>query len=275
MAHKKNSVKLVRTPLCIIKPVQTNLINSKMNRIVHHLSDKLAEPSSAIDQLKSYLKTSDLREGDRLPPERELAVILSVTRGALRQALAVLEASGEVWRRVGKGTFIGSNASRPEDDLMRQLARTSNPVEVIEARLVLEPKLAAFAALRGTDQNFAEISRLLEECKAAQHDAQAQKLGDEFHYAIARAANNSLLFALFETLFQVRAKTSWGRLRPALATKKGMIKVWRDHEQILDAIKMRDPREAAHLMHIHIENIQKSIALGYEPSQGKAKYQGC
>jgi len=242
-----------------------------MNRLVHRVNDG-GSALSATERLRQYLRDSGLQEGERLPAERELATRLSLTRGALRQALSILEASGEVWRRVGKGTFVGKETAHPEESLIRQLARVSNPVEVIEARLVLEPKLAAFAALRGSEKQFMEISKQLEASRSAQVDSQAQKSGDEFHYAIARAANNSLLFALFETLFQVRAETSWGRLQSVVATRKKMTKVWHEHGQILEAIQARDSREAARLMHVHIENIQKSIALGYETFQGHAEF---
>ncbi|MES2536863.1 MAG: FCD domain-containing protein [Pseudomonadota bacterium] len=244
-----------------------------MSRLIHHLTDSAVESSSAIIQIKNYLKSSGLIEGDRLPAERDLAVKLSLTRGALRQALAVLESSGYVWRRVGKGTFIAKVNTASDDDQARQLARVSNPIEVIEARLVLEPKLAAFAAIRGSEQDFAQIGKLLDESKASCLGPESQKKGDEFHYAVARAANNSLLFALFETLFRVRSVTSWGRLRPALATKKELLKVWDEHTQIFEAIKMRDHREASRLMHIHIESIQKRIALGHEVFQESVEFE--
>jgi DNA-binding FadR family transcriptional regulator len=244
-----------------------------MNRLIHHLAGNAHESSSPIVQVRNYLKNAGLNEGDRLPAERELAARLSLTRGALRQALTVLESSGDVWRRVGKGTFIAKLKTASDDDQARQLARVSNPVEVIEARLALEPKLAAFAAIRGSEQDFAKIEKLVQYSATSRLGPESQKTGDEFHYAVARAANNSLLFALFETLFRVRSVTSWGRLRPALATKKELLKVWDEHRQIFEAIKMRDHREASRLMHIHIESIQKRIALGHEGFQEHAEFE--
>jgi DNA-binding FadR family transcriptional regulator len=84
-------------------------------------------------------------ESGRLPPERELAATLKAGRRAVREALAVLEEEGAVWRRQGQGTFFGNQPAMGELEV-GQLARRVNPMEILEARLSFEPTLAQIAA---------------------------------------------------------------------------------------------------------------------------------
>src|SRR5688572_2452703 len=99
-----------------------------------------------ITQLRAYLLQSDLGLHGRVPPERQLAAALDVSRAELRKALAALEAEGQVWRHVGKGTFLGERP-RTAMDQIAWLARLTNPVEVMGARFAVEPELARLAAL--------------------------------------------------------------------------------------------------------------------------------
>ena len=99
------------------------------------MQTKVAE--GALIQLRAWLAQRDLPEDGRLPPERELIEILGVTRGELRKALAALENNGELWRHVGKGTFIGV---KPIDEPtnVSLVAEKSNPLDVTRARILIE-----------------------------------------------------------------------------------------------------------------------------------------
>ena len=97
--------------------------------------------SGALVQLRAWLAQRELKNDARLPPERELCVLLGVSRGELRKALDVLEKEGSVWRQVGKGTFVGI---RPMEEMgsLDAIAARSSPREVMHARLTFEPVLA-------------------------------------------------------------------------------------------------------------------------------------
>jgi DNA-binding FadR family transcriptional regulator len=228
----------------------------------HRTHDKVSIPAGEL--LQGYISDAQLTEGDRLPPERILAAKLGVSRGNLRQALAAAEATGEIWRHVGKGTFVGSLAPSSGSELASQLARHSNPTEVIEARTLLEPKLAALAALRGTPQSFAALQMIVSKGLAAQDPKASHVYGNEFHHAIARMAGNHLLMGLFEAIFKVRDLNSWGKLRPALSTKQELAKLWEQHHLIAQAIVSRDAREAEALTRLHIDELHRSISAGQD-----------
>ena len=115
-----------------------------------------AEAPTAVLQVRAFLARADTLENGRLPPERELAQALGVTRAELRKALAKLESEGQLWRHVGKGTFVGS---RPIDNLadVAGMARRTNPAEVMRARLAIEPEIARLAALNATPAHLSEL----------------------------------------------------------------------------------------------------------------------
>lgn len=214
----------------------------------------------AIDRLRSYITTTGRKEGERLPPERLLAEDLGVSRGTLRQALALAESTGEIWRHVGKGTFIGTSAPANGDELASQLARLSSPIEVIEARALMEPRLAALAALRGTPQGFSALMTIATKGLAATDLATSARYGNEFHRAIAVMAGNKLLLGLFDAVFKVRDLNTWGKLKPVTSSAEDLKQLWEHHAEIAKAITNRDVREAEALMRQHIDQLQNAIS---------------
>jgi DNA-binding FadR family transcriptional regulator len=227
-------------------------------RILHRQKNEALTP--AIERLRSYIMTSGQKEGERLPAERILAADLGMSRGTLRQALALAESTGEIWRHVGKGTFIGTSAPSNEDELASHLARLSSPIEVIEVRALIEPRLAALAALRGTPQGFSALITIANRGLAAIDPATSARYGNEFHRAIAVMAGNQLLLGLFDAVFKVRDLNTWGKLKPVTSSAKDLKQLWKHHAEIAKAITNRDVREAEALMRQHIDQLQNAIS---------------
>lgn len=117
----------------------------------------LANSSTALEQLRGLINQHESTPGTPLPTERELSDTLGVGRREVRRALDVLEEEGRIWRKRGKGTFIGPAA--PVEPLALQgLVQQTNLLEVMEARLQLEPGLARLAALRATRKTLRSCS---------------------------------------------------------------------------------------------------------------------
>src|SRR5918998_1219230 len=121
----------------------------------------------ALMQLRAYLAQAQLPENGRLPPERELAAELGVSRAELRKALATLAAEGRLWRHVGRGTFVGNRpVDAPAD--VAAMARRTNPAEVMKARLAIEPEIARLAALNATPAHVAQMRACLTRSRQAE-----------------------------------------------------------------------------------------------------------
>ncbi len=219
--------------------------------------------------LRLYVRDAGLRRGDRLPPERELAVILGLSRGALRTALARLKVRGEVWQRVGRGTFVGGQPGLDGAAVAKaeQIFDTTQPDELLDARLVLEPQLAALAAERATDEDRARIVSLAKKGARQTGYGPSHRAGDAIHRAIAQAAHNELLLWMFDHLFTVRGAIHWGRYTRTVHEQLEA-EIWRDHAEIADAILRRDAQAAGQLMQAHLLRIRERIRGLTSRSQG-------
>jgi DNA-binding FadR family transcriptional regulator len=218
---------------------------------------------SALTQLRAWLAQADPAPGMRLPPERELAETLGVGRGDLRRALAALEARGELWRHVGKGTFVGA---RPvaEPSSVAAIARLSNPADVMRARLALEPQLAREAALHASAEDIHALEAGLAGCREAATWRQYEAWDNRLHRSIAEAAHSALLLAIFDTLNGVRRAVVWGRQRDERARPPADHHSFADHDAIVAAIAARDLAEAGTTMRRHLLNVQARLMEEYQ-----------
>ncbi len=216
-------------------------------------------------QITDWIGRQGLRPGDRLPPERELATRLGVSRATLSQALVALEVVGVVTVRHGDGTIVTEEAARRVSarsisDAVR--AHADRIPDVIEARDALETKLAALAAERRTDDDLATIDEALS-FMAADVEAGGRGVeGDErFHSAVTAAAHSPVLAEMMGSLSELILETRLESLsqpgRPA-ASLAG-------HQRIADAIRAGDPAAAAEAMHAHVELVSDVALLRERP----------
>ncbi|NKJ39358.1 FCD domain-containing protein [Rhizobium tropici] len=203
------------------------------------------------DQLRQWLETAQIRPDGRLPPERELAVTLGLSRAELRKGLALLEAEGLLWRRVGKGTFVSAPAERRRPDASAMAERVSPP-EAMQVRRVLEPEIAALAARTATGLQIARMKALCAEMRKAPAWPDYQRLDCEFHASIAAAAGNNLLAEIFDIVNEVRRRVVWGGLDKRSYGPPADYHSFDEHEAIVAAIESRDRAGAAEAMRNHL-----------------------
>lgn len=201
-----------------------------------------------VERLLSLIEELDLVPGNRLPPERELASQLGVSRATVRQALVVLEVQGLVEVRHGEGAIL--RETRPASAVLTAVAaHTRRLPEVIEAREALEVQLAALAARRRTEEDLTRIEAGLD-AMAADIEAGGRGLeGDElFHGAVTAAARSSLLADL---MAEISAAIRESRLE-SLSQPERPQQSLASHRKIADAIRAQDESAAAHAMAEHI-----------------------
>jgi DNA-binding FadR family transcriptional regulator len=213
---------------------------------------------SALTQLRAWLAQQALPPSTRLPPERELSEMLGVSRGELRKALATLERQGELWRHVGKGTFVGA---RPvaEVSSVAAIAAQTNPAEVMRARLAVEPEVAREAALFATSDDIAELKLCLAGARRAETWRHYETWDNRLHRAVAEAAHNALLLSIFDTVNAVRRAVVWGRLRDEDPHPPADHHSFAEHDAIVAAIEERDRVEAANRMRQHLQQVERLL----------------
>ena len=217
-----------------------------------------ALPDQIAARLIELITERQLKAGDRLPPERELAAAMGVSRSSLREALRALAMLGVTEMRHGDGTYL---TSLEPDALMRPvglvLALSDGGLEeLFEARKLVEPGLAALAATRISDAEVAELQRCAEASAAALDDAEAFMWADiELHAKIARAASNAVLERLLDSIagMGIASRRRTGRLAPVREQSA------RDHREIAAAIAARDAQAASAAMLRHLANVERAV----------------
>jgi len=231
-----------------------------------------AEPSpyltmQVVDHLRSLIETGKLKPGDKLPPEREFARTLKISRASLRTGIGYMAAMGVMKIRHGVGTFV---ADGPPELGKASLSLVGalhgfQSWQMFEARIILESHVAALAAERGKEEHHAALSEEVAEMFATM-DSPADYLIHDllFHRIISQASGNPILAALIETiasaLYDNRRKTAE---RSTVRRESAEM-----HREIYRAIRARKPEEAHRLMERHLHLAQ--MAQGSERPARKA-----
>jgi GntR family transcriptional regulator, transcriptional repressor for pyruvate dehydrogenase complex len=165
----------------------------------------------AVEQIAEKIKAGDLHTGDRLPSERELAAQMRISRPTLREAIKALTEAGvlEVRRGQSGGIFVASELIPRELLRSRQEVRFGEIAGVLEARRLLEPRVAQLAAVHATEDDFAAMAQTIErqrELAASddflRHEDLFLQLDLKFHLALARATRNATIVGLMRTMLR-------------------------------------------------------------------------
>jgi DNA-binding FadR family transcriptional regulator len=206
--------------------------------------------------LRRQIASSRFARNDRLPPERSLAEQFGVARGTVREALRNLEEGGFVERRAGSGTYV----TYSEQDETRSIVETTRPLELIDARVAVEPHMVRLAVLHATEFDLAKAESHLKAMESCGGDAAIFADTDErFHLALARCSHNPLIVWMMEKMHEVRSHSQWARMR-TVTLEPGIIAAYnRQHRGIVDAIRQRDADIASRLMREHLETARRSL----------------
>jgi GntR family transcriptional repressor for pyruvate dehydrogenase complex len=212
-----------------------------------------------VRQIRDMIQRSDLNLGDRLPPERDLAKLLGVSRPTLRAGIRSLVALGVLQSRQGAGTFVVEAGNSPTLDgsslQMMAALHGFTTGEMFEARLSLEMTIAGLAAERASGEELVQISEEITGMYATLDEPEKFLLHDmNFHQSVAAASGNRILTVLMnmvaKILFDVRRKT----VKNATDLKESA----EMHREIYRAIRERNPKAARQAMKNHLQMAQKS-----------------
>lgn len=224
--------------------------------------------SYVLRQLRAMVTNGEVAENGQLPTERELSESLGVGRRAVRRALEALEAEGLVWRRQGKGTFIGQPPD-PTGALAAAIAGQTRASEVAEARLYIEPALAGLCAARAKPDDVRRM-RLLAERVHQTADRDAAELWDgALHRMIARTAGNRVLLTAFSLVDEIRASDAWRALREKARDPGSNDLYFRQHMGLIDCIERGDVIGAEEAMRLHLNTLSERMQHVIDDARGK------
>jgi len=209
-------------------------------------------------RIEALIREENIKPGERLPAERDLATKLGVSRTSLREALIALELGGVVEVRGGSGVYVSEQAAAKS----ARPAAGPGPFEVLAARRMIEVEVAALAAKNATPAAVDAILVAVEQMEQNQDNLGENESADRnFHLAIARAAGNSALVGVIEYLWAQRGSL-WHKLTEHFQTEELRQLTLLDHRAILSAIASHDVAGARQSMRAHLDRVTRTFSRG-------------
>lgn len=210
-----------------------------------------------VDQIQGRILRGELKAGDRLLPERELATSFGASRTAVREALKTLAQMGLVDMRPGRGTVVTDNvheAMRSSLGLMMHVGHLQNPQYLVETREILEPEIAARAAARAESEHIEALRAAVAEMDRSLRLSEAYIRADNtFHRTLALAAQNPLIISLVDSIVDLLAEQRTLIFSVDGGPQRGQI----FHKEILSAVERRDVDAARNAMRLHLAQVRR------------------
>lgn len=208
-----------------------------------------------VQQIEESILNGQLKTGDQLPAERELAQRFGVSRTAVREAVKALREKGLVEAYSGRGTFITdgrSQAIRQSLDWMSRAKNVDGSAHLAELRAILEPEIAALAAMRMEEQHIATMREAVATMDRSLRDPDSYIEADlDFHLALAEGASNPLILSLIDSIVGLLREQRMRIFNVEGGPERGQV----HHKRILEAIEKRAPEQARSTMHAHLQQV--------------------
>ena len=213
-------------------------------------------------EIAGHIASGDYPVGRRLPSERDLAQMHSVSRPTVREAIIALELDGLVDVRTGSGVYV--IARHPKGG--KAGATDVGPFELLEARLSFESEACALAAVRITDGQLDQLDALLDQM-GVEHDedyGRAEDADRRFHLLIAAASQNSVVLSTVTGLWDARARSRQYQALSAKAHAAGVAPRIDEHREVVAALRSRQPEAARRAMRQHLARVLESLLAATE-----------
>jgi len=236
-------------------------------------TQKVSEQVAA--QLEKQIIDGVLTAGAKLASERDLAEQYGVSRPSIRDAIKQLEAKGLVTRKQGGGTFVCDELVEPFSEPLFELLANSpeSHYDLLEFRFALEGVISYYAALRGTDEEFAQIQQAFEHVEQ-QLQSELEPLSEavvDFYLAIADASHNIMLKHLIRGLKELLKHNVQENLSVFQSHEEVTVQLSIHRKELMDAIVNREPEKARQANRQHLAFIEKTLI---KLDQGKNRIQG-
>jgi GntR family transcriptional regulator, transcriptional repressor for pyruvate dehydrogenase complex len=209
-----------------------------------------------VQQIEESIVKGDLKAGDQLPAERELALRFGVSRTAVREAVKALREKGLVEAYSGRGTFITdgtTHAVRQSLDLMVKIGQPEGSFHLAEVRAILEPEIAALAATRIQESELATMREAVAIMDRSGRDPDSYIEADlDFHLALAEGAANPLILSLLDSIVGLLREQRLRIFRVPGGPDRGQV----HHKRILDAVERHDAEKAREAMRAHLSQVK-------------------
>ncbi|WP_343501513.1 FadR/GntR family transcriptional regulator [Alloyangia pacifica] len=223
------------------------------------------------EEIAARIRAGDFASGTKMPADKDLVAQLGVSRTTVREAMIALELMGYVVTRYGAGAFVADPLPMAQDETHPERPGLPGFFELVEARFVIEPEIAAIAASTVTPGQIAQLTRCIEGmCDTRLPFDRIEAHDREFHLVIARSTGNSLFVTMVEDFWHARQRyPEWTRLNNR-QNAEDIARFSRDeHVAIVDALVARDAGAARAAMAHHCRNSGQPLLERWHRFEGE------
>ncbi|MBP1926969.1 GntR family transcriptional repressor for pyruvate dehydrogenase complex [Sedimentibacter acidaminivorans] len=216
-----------------------------------------------IEQIQDMIMSGELKNGDKLPPERELTQTLNIGRPALREALKALEVIGLIESRHGQGNFIVNNT---ENSFFKPLSLSfklsnGNIEDILELRHLLENYTVSQAAIHASEEDIQRLYELYESLVNSETLELKSHYDKEFHYEIAKISKNTLINNLLESTSYLFDNFISKTIGMTFSSEDSIDSLYEEHLNIIRAIEKHDPDKASKCIFLHLNKINRGMLI--------------
>ena len=214
------------------------------------------------EQIEKRILDGELKSGDRLPTERDLAEQFHASRTAVREAMKILAQRGLIEMRPGRGTIVIDGVHEAMQNsiglvMKLKLGEVGGSDNLVEVREILETEIAALAAARASEKEIAAMREAIKMMDASLSDADNYIAADNrFHEALAQATQNTLILILVKSIVNPLSE----QRKQIFAVEGGPQRGQVHHKRILESIVKRDPEAARAAMRSHLRQVREDVS---------------
>ena len=215
-----------------------------------------------VQQIKELISKGELRPGERIPSERDMAALLGVSRPSVREAIMVLEAMGLIESRQGGGTYVRSLTETSLADPLTTMVEKDPSLlhALVEVRMGLESWAAFLAASKATEDELETLFKLIKEMESQSGSGGWDPEVDaQFHYTITMATHNTIQLHVLDTIRGLFQATIEVALLEFYKREGYLESLLDQHRSIFEAIRQRNPEQARQAMMAHLAFVQEKL----------------
>lgn len=218
-----------------------------------------------IEQIQNLILNGTYKNGDKLPPERELTKKLGISRTSLREALKALEVLGLIETKQGGGSYITNNI---DSSILKSVSiafklNNGTVKDILELRYCLEVQAAKSAALNATEEQVKELEDIVNKMSVAKDEDEKADLDVKFHNKLIKSMNNVLFQIIGDSVSYLLAPFIKDIRKIYYNTEDNLREYYfiKQHKEIIVAIKEKNPKKAADKIIEHIKLTEKDISM--------------
>jgi GntR family transcriptional repressor for pyruvate dehydrogenase complex len=225
--------------------------------IFNSVGNKESLSQKVASEIEDAILTKKIPPGDKLPSELELCNQFGVSRTAVREALCTLSAKGLISVEKGRGIFVSHLSSehviKSMHNYLEIKSNKNSPLDVIQARMIIEPAIAEYAATHHTAEDMVKLKQNLDEMRENEDPVEHARLDMKFHYLIAQSSGNTIMPLILNPIHRLMPNIK-KKIMDIVPGAKDAALTW--HQTIVDSIEECDPKKAYNAMKGHLEVAQ-------------------